>query len=114
MPGFVSPGLNGLRKGLLVSGMFEEFAFPSTAESAGGLLGVIAGPLALELQFSEFAVEVEDVHLHQFPRGEVTAALWGHAQEQGMGLKHSLGLHDLKTLPKIFSKAVLHQRAFAK
>lgn len=80
MPGFVSPfGLSGLRKVLLVSGMFEEFAFPSTAESPRRLLGVIAGPLPLELLFSEFAVEVEDIHLHQSPRGSYYRSLGPHS-----------------------------------
>lgn len=81
MPGFVSLGLNDLMKVLGVSGMFGEFAFLSTAESPRGLLGGIAGPPSLELWFSEFTGEVEDVHVHQFTRG-ATAALWGPTHEQ--------------------------------
>lgn len=75
MPSFIFLGLNGLRKGLRVSVIFGEFVFPSTAEPPRGLLGGIAGPLPLELWFSEFAVEVEDVHLHQFPRGSYCPSL---------------------------------------
>lgn len=85
MPGSVSLGLNDLMKVLSVSGMFGEFAFLSTAESSRGFLGGIVGPLpwALWAPLSEFTGEVEDVHVHQFPRG-ATAALWGPTHEQGV------------------------------
>jgi hypothetical protein len=95
MPGFVSLGLNGLMKVLSVSGIFGEFAFPSTVESPRGLRGDPS------LELSKCAVEVEDGHVHQFPRAELLLLSRSTLRNQGVWLKHSLGLHDLKTPPNI-------------